>query len=108
MAAWDAAELEAQRGAFLGWRHPLQQPALVGYISHRFHLAQLRMAIHNRLHRRRSGAAYRQRERHGAPDPAKIPDHALLRVIQSGRDMALVEVCRAERARRDNTTGIER
>lgn len=66
----------------------------------RGHLTALRMAAHNRLHQLESGSAFRDRVRHGPVDPGRMPDRALDRVIQTCRDMCLVERCRSERQRR--------
>jgi hypothetical protein len=60
------------------------------------------MAVNNRIHQIESGAADRNRVRHGPADPCKMPDRALERVIQSCKDMNLVERCRAERAARSH------
>ena len=61
----------------------------------------LLIATHNRRHQLETGAAFRDRVRHGPADPARMPDRALERVIQGCRDLALVERCRRERARRN-------
>lgn len=64
------------------------------------HWAALVAAAHNRIHQLETGAADRDRVRHGAPDPARMPDDALNRIIQTCRDMSLVDACRMERAKR--------
>lgn len=68
------------------------------------HLTELIMAAHNRHHQLLSGAAFRKRVRHGPVDPHQMPDDALDRVIQSCRDMKLVNRCRMEKARRMGDT----
>lgn len=70
----------------------------------REHLAELRIETHNRIHQLETGAAFRDRVRHGPADPERMPDRALDRVIQTCRDAELVARCRAEKARRMNRT----
>lgn len=64
------------------------------------HLNSLIIAAHNRHHQLVTGSAFRDRSWHGEPNPALMPDKALNRVIQSCRDLALVERARIEKARR--------
>jgi hypothetical protein len=64
------------------------------------HLTALKIAVHNRLHGLETGAAFRNRLRHGPVDPSRMPDRALDRVIQTCGDKELVERCRVERAAR--------
>ncbi|HBM11126.1 MAG TPA: hypothetical protein DD390_00365 [Rhodospirillaceae bacterium] len=64
------------------------------------HLSALKIAAHNRLHGLETGAAFRNRLRHGPADPSRMSDRALDRVIQTCGDMDLVNRCRIEKATR--------
>ena len=62
------------------------------------HWVRLKIETHNRIQQIESGNP--DRVRHGPADPAQMPDHALDRVIQTCKDMALVERCRNEKRKR--------
>ena len=63
------------------------------------HWVSLKIETHNRIQQIESGNP--DRIRHGPTDPAKMPDDALDRVIQTCKDMGLVERCRVEKRRRE-------
>ena len=93
-----STDLDGLRAVLDYLRSPIGLVRFDHGLNWRGHHAALRMAVHNRLHQLESGSAFRNRRRHGSADPTKMPDQALNRVIQTCRDMELVEKCRAEKA----------
>ena len=99
----DEAALDALR-AFLaaastpGARIPYGRPFAQEFT--RAELGLLRMEVGNHLARVRSGRAAAPRPKGPRLDPTRLPDAALDKLIQSHRDIGLVERLRAERARR--------
>jgi hypothetical protein len=99
----DAAALDTPR-TFLaaasapGARIPHGRPFAQEFT--RAELGVLRMEVGNQLARVRSGRAAVPRPKGSRLDPTRLPDAALDRLIQTHRDMSLVERLRAEKARR--------
>ena len=99
----DEAALDALR-AFLaaasapGARIPYGRP-LAQELT-RAELGVLRMEVGNQLARVRSGRAAVPRPKGPRLEPTRLPDAALDRLIQTHRDLSLVERLRAEKARR--------
>ncbi|MGR3436575.1 MAG: hypothetical protein ACU0CO_17085 [Shimia sp.] len=99
----DEAALDTLR-AFLaaasatGARVPYGQPFAQEFT--RAELGLLRMEVGNQLARVRSGRAAAPRPKGPRLDPSRLPDAALDRLIQTHRDLGLVERLRAEKARR--------
>ena len=99
----DEAALDRLR-AFLaaasapGERVPYGRPIAQEFT--RAELGLLRMEVGNQLARVRSGRAGAPRLKGPRLEPVRLPDAALDRLIQTHRDIGLVERLRAEKARR--------
>lgn len=103
----DAGGLEAlhafvAQASITGNRVPYGVP--LSRVFARAELGMLRMEIDNRLRAIRSGRADDPRPKGPRLDPTRLPDDALIRLIQRHPDMAMVNRLRAERRRREGGT----